>query len=66
MQIIFLHPLLDKARAWWSSLSINEMKDLATKYHNGLSYLHVTKVDSRIVETYEAEHGLAHNEGRYY
>jgi hypothetical protein len=62
----YLHPLLDQAKQWWSSLSINQMKDMAAKYHGCLSYHHVLQVDSRMVETYEAEHGLEHKDGIYY
>jgi hypothetical protein len=62
----YLHPYLDAARAWWSSLSINQMKEMAKKHNGCLSYLHVTKVDHRLVDTYTAELGLEVKQGTYY
>lgn len=61
----YVHPHTKSARYWWSGLSINEMKALVEKYHAPLSLSHVQQVESRVVEMYEAEHGLAPVKGFY-
>lgn len=66
MKIIFLHPLIDTARQWWSSLSINEMRTMAAKHQAPFDHHRVYQVDSMLVDTYEKEHGLEPIEGRYY
>jgi len=65
MRIKYIHPHLFATHQWWSTLSINEMKALVEKHHAPLSLSHVQQVDSRMVEMYEAEHGLEHTKGTY-
>lgn len=63
--MIYIHPHNEAANAWWSSLSINEMKAIVAKHHAPLSLSHINQVQSRIVETYEIEHCLPKTPGIY-